>query len=62
MSVAGTPYHEAVAFDAALAQCMSDRALQILEATKAGELLPRVAENPSCFRCRWCEFAKRCWQ
>ena len=55
-------YHEAVPFDAALAQCMSDRALQILEATKAGELLPRVAENPSYFRCRWCEFAKRCWQ
>ncbi len=55
-------YHEPVPFDAALAQCMSDRALQILEATKAGELLPRVAENPSYFQCRWCEFAKRCWK
>ncbi len=55
-------YHEPVPFDAALAQRMSDRAVQILEATKAGELLPRIAGNPSYFQCRWCDFAERCWK
>ncbi len=55
-------YHEVVPFDSALAQRMSDRAVQILEATKAGELLPRIAGNPSYFQCRWCDFAERCWK
>ncbi len=55
-------YHEPVPFDAALAQRMSDRAVQILEATKAGELLPRIAGNPSYFQCRWCAFTNRCWK
>ncbi len=55
-------YHAVVPFDSALAQRMSDRAVQILEATKAGELLPRIAGNPSYFQCRWCDFAERCWK
>ncbi len=55
-------YHEPVPFDSALAQRMSDRAVQILEATKAGELLPRIARNPSYFQCRCCDFAERCWK
>ncbi len=55
-------YHEAVPFDAALAQRMSDKAVQILEATKAGELLSRITKNPSYFQCRWCDFAERCWK
>ena len=55
-------YHEPVPFDTALAQRMSDRAVQILEATKAGELLPRITENPSYFQCRRCAFANRCWK
>ncbi len=55
-------YHEPVPFDAALAQRMSDRAVQILEATQAGELLPRIVGNPSYFQCRWCAFTNRCWK
>ena len=36
-------HHELVPFDADLAQRMSDRGVRILQATDAGELLPRVA-------------------
>jgi hypothetical protein len=54
-------HHELVPFDAALAQRMSDRAVRILRATDAGELLPRVANQPDHFECRMCPWARRCW-
>lgn len=52
---------EPVPFDAATAQSLSDRAVQIAKATEAGEMLPRVASNPSWWECKWCNFAARCW-
>ena len=55
-------YHELVPFDAALAQRMSDRAVRVLRATDAGELLPRVANQPDHFECRMCPWAQRCWR
>ncbi|GGL58980.1 hypothetical protein [Wenxinia marina] len=54
-------HHELVAFDADLAQRMSDRGVRILQATDAGELLPRVATTPDFFECRFCPWAERCW-
>jgi hypothetical protein len=54
-------HHELVAFDAGLAQRMSDRAVRILQATDAGELLPRIAVDRDFFECRFCAHAKRCW-
>ena len=47
--------------DADLAQRMSDRAVRILQATDAGELLPRIAASRDCFECRFCAHAERCW-
>jgi len=44
-----------------LAQEMSDKAVNILEATKANEVLPRVAFSKDFFDCKWCEFQDRCW-
>ena len=55
-------HHELVPFDAALAQRMSDRAVRILQATDAGELLPRIAANRDFFECRFCAHAERCWE
>jgi len=52
---------EAVPFDAALAQRMSDRALRVVEATDAGELLPRAFHDPTHFECRSCAWQDRCW-
>lgn len=54
-------HHELVPFDADLAQRMSDRGVRILQATDAGELLPRVAANRDFFECRFCAHAERCW-
>ncbi|GHC33652.1 hypothetical protein GCM10007291_38420 [Gemmobacter nanjingensis] len=55
-------HHEQVAFDADLAQRMSDRGVRILQATDAGELLPRVATTPDFFECRFCPWSERCWR
>jgi hypothetical protein len=49
-----------VAFDARRAQEASDRAVQVIEATRVGELLPRL--DPACedFRCKMCSHRERC--
>jgi len=54
-------HHELVPFDPELAQRMSDRAVRILQATDAGELLPRIARDRDFFECRMCAWANRCW-
>ena len=54
-------YTELVPFDAALAQRMSDRAVKVITATEAGELLPRAFNDPTHFECRMCAYANRCW-
>jgi hypothetical protein len=53
--------HFAVPFDVQLAQATSDRAVAVIEATSAGELLPRVTEDPEDFRCKMCSHKERCW-
>jgi hypothetical protein len=52
--------HFTFPFDARLAQEASDRAVNIIEATRVGELLPRF--DPACedFRCRMCAHLSRC--
>ncbi len=54
-------YTELVPFDAALAQKMSDRAVKVIKATEAGELLPRSFAQADHFECRFCSYAERCW-
>ena len=54
-------YYELVPFDAELAQRISDKAANILTASKANDILPRVAQSPDYFACRMCEFQKTCW-
>jgi len=63
---------ELVAFDAALAQRMSDRAVQIVRTSEAQELLPRAAADRTSVVCRggksygeWhaaCPWQDRCWR
>ena len=54
-------YTELVPFDPALAQRMSDRAVKVITATQAGELLSRSFNDPTHFECRMCAYANRCW-
>jgi len=53
--------HFLVPFDAQLAQLTSDRAVTIIQATLAGELLSRISEDPEDWRCRMCSHRERCW-
>lgn len=54
-------YYEWVPFNAELAQRTSDKAANILTATKAGDILPRIAQNADFFVCKMCEFQQKCW-
>lgn len=55
-------FFELVPFNRELAQKVSDKAVRILLACDAGDLLPRIAQKPDFFICKWCEWSDRCWQ
>jgi hypothetical protein len=54
--------HLLIPFDAALAQEISDRAVTVIEATRAGELLSRISDDSDDWRCRMCGHHARCWR
>jgi hypothetical protein len=53
--------HQLVEFDAEAAQAASDRAVSVIKATQAGELLPRITDKPTDWRCKMCSHKERCW-
>ena len=55
-------YHEIVPFDPAEAQALSDKAVTVIRAAEAGELLPRIADTSDFYLCRFCPYARRCWE
>lgn len=56
----GEIYSELVPFVAADAQAASDRGARVVSAFSPDEL-PRVAKDATDFRCKFCDFAERCW-
>ena len=54
--------HLLLPFNAELAQAMSDRAVTVIEATRAGELLPRITDDANDWRCKMCGHRERCWR
>jgi hypothetical protein len=54
--------HFLVPYNAERAQLWGDRAVNIIEATRAGELLPRAYGDPQEWRCRMCPHKERCWR
>lgn len=52
---------ERIPFDAKLAQECTDRGVQIIQATEAGERLPRAHASADFFKCRFCDFREECW-
>ena len=55
-------FYELVPFNQELAQYASDRAVDILKASKQNETLPRIAQNRDVFDCKFCQFADTCWE
>jgi hypothetical protein len=54
--------HFLVPFNAQLARTMIDRASTVIEATRAGELLPRAYDSPDDWHCKkLCPWRERCW-
>jgi hypothetical protein len=54
--------HLAFPFNAERAQAWSDRAVSVIEATRAGELLPRGFKDSEDWHCRMCGHRERCWK
>lgn len=57
----GEQVHLVYELDVAEAQRMTDRAVRVISATEAGDLLPRPFAKSDHFECRMCAFSKRCW-
>ena len=55
-------WFELLPFDGGLAQRMSDRAVKVISATSAGEILPRHTTTPTHVECKFCSWQDRCWQ
>jgi hypothetical protein len=53
-------YHELIPFDAEAAQRYSDRAVSIIKATENNELLPKISNDSSFFKCKMCAFRNEC--
>jgi hypothetical protein len=53
--------HLLLPFNAEYAQQISDRAVTVIEATRAGELLPRITDDKTDWRCEMCSHRERCW-
>jgi hypothetical protein len=51
---------ELVPFDPQEAQRLSDRAVTVLKACDAGDLLPRLSDDSTWFQCKWCDYHGRC--
>ena len=54
--------HILVPYDAGLARATIKRAETVIEATRAGELLPRFTGNQDNWKCRMCGHKDRCWK
>lgn len=52
---------EFVPFDAARAQAASDRAVAIIQDSRAGAMRPRCTDDPGFYACSDCPFKRRCW-
>lgn len=55
-------HYELVPFNPELAQTASDRAVNILTASKAGDMLPKVAQSKDFYLCKFCEYQDECWK
>lgn len=58
----GEQEHYPIPFDADEAQRVSDRAVRIIKATDAEELLPRPFAKSDHYVCTMCAFKDRCWR
>jgi hypothetical protein len=51
-----------VPFDAELVEATIQRVQLVVSATRAGELLPRMTDDPNNWKCNLCGHRERCWR
>jgi hypothetical protein len=56
----GEIYAEMIPFDQAAAQAASDRGARVVSTADPSEA-PRIAREVTDFRCKFCDYADRCW-
>jgi hypothetical protein len=39
-----------------------EKAVEVIRASEAGELPPRIVSDPDFYLCRWCEYRRRYWE
>ena len=52
--------YELISFDPPAAQALSDKAVTVIRAVEAGELLPRISDDAGFFICTFCPYRIRC--
>lgn len=52
---------ERLPFDAKLAQECTDRGVQVLQASEAGDRVPRPYPDQDFYKCKFCDYAEVCW-
>lgn len=55
----GEVYAELVPFDRQAAQAASDRGARVVQ-SRSPEELPRISNDPTNFRCKWCSYLETC--
>lgn len=55
-------YWESVSFNPSAAAQFDAKAVRVLQSCLAGELLPRLSQDPTFYQCKWCSWARRCHQ
>lgn len=58
----GEIFCEWLPFDAKVAQQASDRGVAVIQASEAGETLPRGHTDQDSFGCRFCDYRETCWR
>ncbi|MCP4566067.1 MAG: hypothetical protein GY841_00655 [FCB group bacterium] len=54
-------YWESVPYSQPDTERLYAKAVRILQASHHGELLPRMSQDPTFYKCKWCDWNKRCF-
>lgn len=54
-------YWESVEYNPDYVYLLDEKAKRIILACKEGELLPRASRSKTSFKCKFCDWRKRCW-
>ncbi|MGM0601378.1 MAG: hypothetical protein ACQESP_12235, partial [Candidatus Muiribacteriota bacterium] len=54
-------YWEVINFDENFTYLLDEKVKRIINSSLNGEMLPRISQDETFYKCRWCNWHKRCW-